>query len=221
VLGKKSQVRLIREIHHVIASQKPNYSHEDLLEFIEDRNSQMQWYNSDILLPAQEKKIYYRQMIENLANDDFTTDIKERLKHLINLEEVSKTLAVDQYALLQYIQDSSLYFIPVFYLSWETGDIEDKYSLIARLLGQEWDYELSMAGLSDATYFIVIKFERPQLFEFTSMEIYLSVHDLVKISNDPLFKLDRQSDQEFWRYLGSKDHRVMDFIKEKPTVDTL
>lgn len=117
-----------------------------------------------------------------------------RLIYLTNLPNTNmKLFSIQQKTILDYIENSEMFYIPVLYQTSKTVDadcMESKYKLIAKLMSQTWNYEISVAFMEDSVYTITIRFIQPIEQGRKQAEIFLPKDEMLSLLKERSFKKD-------------------------------
>ncbi|MEC5237785.1 hypothetical protein [Bacillus mycoides] len=173
----------LRKLIECLSHVEPAYSHETILRFLQDET-----YQYEMLSHANFQSVFDEQtkdsIIHVLANEsEIVETVSTRMKKLIN--RVRKPVDPDKYALLDFIQKASTYFIPID--DGHTFEAMTKSGPIGFLLGQEWTFDFGEMDELEWTPFISIQFSG-DMAPYKEILVYIPKNDFLKLRGTDLEK---------------------------------
>ncbi|MCR6850412.1 hypothetical protein [Bacillus sp. IBL03825] len=173
----------MRKLIDCLSHVEPAYSHETILRFLQDKT-----YQHEMLSHANFQSMFDEQakdsIIHVLATESEVIEtVSTRMKQLIN--RIRKPLSHDHYALLDFIQKASTYFIPID--DGHTFEAMTKSGLIGFLLGQEWTFDFGEMDELEWTPFISIQFSGA-MAPYNEIFVYIPKNDFLKLRGTDLEK---------------------------------
>lgn len=173
----------LRKLIDCLSRVEPAYNHETILIFLQDET-----YQHEMLSHANFQSVFDEQakdsIIHVLATESEVIEtVSARMKQLIN--RIRKPLSHDHYALLDFIQKASMYFIPID--DGHTFESITKSGLIGFLFGQEWTFNFGEMDELEWTPFISIKF-LGDMAPYNEIFVYIPKNDFLKLRGTDLEK---------------------------------
>ncbi|PEQ83454.1 hypothetical protein [Bacillus cereus] len=173
----------LRKLIDCLSHVEPAYRHETILRFLQDET-----YQHEMLSHANFQSVFDEQAKDSIIHvlatkPEVIETVSTRMKQLIN--RIRKPLSHEHYVLLDFIQKTRTYFIPI-----DDGhafEAMTKSGLIGLLLGQEWTFNFGDMDELEWTPFISIQFSG-DMAPYNEIFIYLPKNDFLKLRGTDLEK---------------------------------
>jgi hypothetical protein len=198
-----------------VSEKKPNCNHIDIMKFMNGYINQCKSGNE-----VAHAKLNLFNCFGYCDSSDKLKDELEKMRSFMNkrLSYIQKLPAVQirnftkqQRLILNYLENSQTLYIPTFYTTSIISDallLEHKYQLLAKLITQNWKFEIACTYAEDAVYSIMIIFTQPIEKGRASAEIYLPTSEILALLREKEF-----SEYEDFINDNYVDKRRIDFLK--------
>ncbi|KAA0781938.1 hypothetical protein [Bacillus sp. BB56-3] len=171
----------LRKLIDCLSHVEPAYSHETILRFLQDEK-----FRNEMLLHADFQSAFDEQAKDSIIHvlvtePEVIETVSIRMKQLIS--RIRNPLSHDHYALLDFIQKASTYFIPID--DGHTFEAMTKSGLIGFLLGQEWTFGFGEMDELEWTPFICIQFSG-DIAPYNEIFVYIPKNDFLKLRGTSL-----------------------------------